>query len=250
MTIAYKDTDKCTDTILDFIAQLESRGNYNAVIGNAQATNDLGSRTIDQIYGMMGQLLNSGQPSTAVGRYQIIKMTMETLQPRLNLAGSDKFTPEVQDHLALQLLIGRGYQRWWIGQLSDQQFAHALSLEWASLPDPDNGGKSHYDGVGPNHALTTVDKVCEMLGRARAAKNPNTAAPTSPATAADGQPGPSAMEKSPLEWIKDIQTVLRDAGFYTVNKATGQSLEIDGKFGTGSKEALNGLLEAAHQSRI
>jgi len=42
MTIAYRDTDKCTDTILDFIAQLESAGNYNAVIGNARAIDDLG----------------------------------------------------------------------------------------------------------------------------------------------------------------------------------------------------------------
>src|SRR5215469_9642381 len=182
MTIAYKDTDKCTDTILDFIAQLESHGNYNAVIGNAQATDDLGRQTIDQIYGLMGKLLNSGQPSTAVGRYQIIQGTMKTLQARLKLACSDKFTPEVQDQLALQLLIGRGYPRWWTGQLSDQQFANALSMEWASLPDPDKGGKSHYDGVGPNHALTTLDKVYEMLGRAKGAKNPNTAAPTSPAT--------------------------------------------------------------------
>jgi conjugal transfer mating pair stabilization protein TraG len=172
MTIAYRDTDKCTDTILDFIAQLESAGNYNAVIGNARATDDLGARTIDQIYQLMAELIAAGKPSTAVGRYQIIRTTPQTLQPRLNLAGSDKFTPEVQDRLAHELLIGRGYRQWSAKEIEDKEFAHALSLEWASLPDPDNGGKSHYDGVGPNHALTTLAQVDAMLGRATAAKAP------------------------------------------------------------------------------
>jgi muramidase (phage lysozyme) len=254
MTVAYKDTDRCTDIILDFIAQFESAGNYNAVIGNAHARDDLGARTIDQIYALMDQLREAGRPSTAVGRYQIIKQTLRTLQVRLNIAGSDRFTPELQDRLAVELLVDRGYQKWWTGAMTDERFAHAISLEWASLPDPDDGGKSHYDGVGPNHAGTSLHDVFKMLERARMARTQQAAAPAAPTLAAAAPSGVGHLpegvaEKSPREWIKDIQTILRNAGFYTVD-ARGQPLQIDGDFGSGSKEALNDLLGAAFQNRI
>ena len=165
MTVSYKDSDKCTDIILDFIAggvpgnpSGESLGNYNAVIGNARSQDDLSARTIDQIYALMGQLRAAGKPSTAIGRYQIIRATLQTLQNRLNIPGSVKFTPQLQDRLGLALMVGRGYQKWWTGAITDKQFAHNISLEWASLPDPEKGGKSHYDGVGPNHASTTLKR--------------------------------------------------------------------------------------------
>jgi muramidase (phage lysozyme) len=254
MTVVYKDNDKCTDMILDFIAggvpgnpSGESLGNYNAVIGNARSQNDLATLTINEIYALMGQLRAAGRPSSAVGRYQIIRNTLQTLQSRLNIAGSEKFTPQLQDRLALALLVGRGYQKWWTGAITDERFAHNISLEWASLPDPDNGGKSHYDGVGPNHASTSLDVVLAMLARARAAKPQagamaglTTAAGQTAAAVVPGEAGhlsEATMEKSPLEWIKDIQRILQSAGYYQG--------DIDGIFGQGSDEALDDLLDAA-----
>ena len=53
MTVSFKDSDRCTDMILDFIARFELAGNYNAVIGNANSQNDLGALAIDQIYELM-----------------------------------------------------------------------------------------------------------------------------------------------------------------------------------------------------
>jgi len=235
--------------ILDFIAggvpgnqSGESVGNYNAVIGNARSQDDLGARTIDLIYALMGQLRAAGKPSTAVGRYQIIRNTLQALQGRLNVAGSDRFTPQLQDRLGLALLVGRGYQKWWTGAITDEQFAHNISLEWASLPDPENGGKSHYDGVGPNHASTSVDVVLAMLARARTAKPEQAAALEGPTTAAatPGEVGhlPESMaEKSPRDWIKEIQKTLQNAGFYNG--------DIDGLFGKQSQAALDDLLDAA-----
>jgi len=240
--------------ILDFIAggpdvpgnpSGESVGNYNAVIGNAHSQNDLGARTVDQIYALMNQLREAGRPSSAVGRYQIIKGTLQTLQGKLNISGSAHFTPQLQDQLGLALLIGRGYQKWWTGALSDDEFAHNISLEWASLPDPQNGGRSHYDGVGPNHASTTLQAVRNMLARARAAQ-PDAGAQTgaqanlATAAAAPGDVGhlPEDMAgKSPRDWIRDIQTVLQNAGFYDG--------DIDGLFGEQSRAALADLLDAA-----
>lgn len=172
-----KGTDGCTDIILDFIAggvpdnpSGESGGNYNAVIGDAHASDDLGAMTLNDIYALMDERLADGMPSTAMGRYQIISRTMQALAGYFGLTLEEKFTPALQDKLAVRLLVGRGYPGWWRGGITDREFANHISMEWASLPDPARNGRSHYDGVGQNHASTSLDHVYAMLKRARAAK--------------------------------------------------------------------------------
>ena len=170
-------SDPCTDIVLDFIAGGvpdnpggESGGNYNAVIGDMHATDDLGAKTLAEIYGLQAKLLGMGRPSSAIGRYQIIRRTLQALAAQLNVSSDTLFLDALQDQLAVKLLVQRGYQAWWRGQMNDEELLHNLSCEWASLPDPERGGKSHYDGVGPNHASTTLAKCYAMLTRARAAK--------------------------------------------------------------------------------
>lgn len=187
----FKGSDLCTDLVLDFIAGGvagnlvgESKGNYNAVIGNLFARDDLGLRTINGIYQLQTQLVASGKPSSAVGRYQIIQRTLRGLQTKLDLSGNEHFSPEMQDKLAVELLKGRGFSDWWRGEMSDEDFAHGLSCEWASLPDPQKDGRSHYDGLAGNHASTTLAAVYVMLKQARAAiggTNPNPAPTPCPA---------------------------------------------------------------------
>lgn len=163
-------TDPRTDLLLDFIAQGESGGNYNAVIGNSHSKDDLSKKTLNDIYALMTHLVNSGQPSTAIGRYQFIRSTLQATVAMLGANNQRLFTPEFQDKLCVELLVKAcRYEEWYTGKISDVLFAHLLSTQWASLPDPQNGGKSHYDGVGPNHAGTTLPKVYAMLTAARKA---------------------------------------------------------------------------------
>ena len=177
VTASLKTTDPCTDIILDFIAggvpgnkRGESGGNYNAVIGEPNATDDLGKLTINQVYSLQDRLHAMGRPSTAVGRYQIIKPTLQALVHLHQIHPTSWFDPPMQDRLGMYLLIGRGYHLWWTGKMSAIGMAHGLSLEWASLPDPENGGKSHYDhDAAGNHASTKLATVYAMLKRARAA---------------------------------------------------------------------------------
>lgn len=165
--------DSTTDIILDFIAEHESQGNYNALIGNAKSTLDLSQYTLSGIlYKVMPWNLvrHPRLRSTATGRYQFLRGTLADLMKALNLKGSERFTPELQDRLAVQLLVRRRYREWWRSAISDVQFAHELSKEWASLPDPFNNGRSHYDGDGVNHAGTTLPRVYGVLRRAREAR--------------------------------------------------------------------------------
>jgi muramidase (phage lysozyme) len=182
----YSASDRCTDTILDFVAggvagnpNGESGGNYNAVSGDPRATDDLSLKTLAEIYTLMDGLEARGAPSTATGRYQFIRATLQHCQVVEQLPDTALFTEALQDKFAVLLLVGRGYRDWYTEatnpdgsrKVTDQDFEHNLSCEWASLPDPQNGGRSHYDrDAAGNHAQTTLDAVDAMLDRAQQAK--------------------------------------------------------------------------------
>ncbi len=182
MTVAYKTSDPCTDIILDFIAggiwgdRLgnpigESDGNYNAYFGHIKSGKDFSTYPLDHIYVFQSVMLSHDPRSTAIGRYQFLRRTLKALQAKKQLPGSTRFTQKLQDELAVDLLVARGYRAWWRGAITDKEFAHNLSMEWASLPDPENGGRSHYDGDSAgNHASTTIAHFMQMLVKARLAK--------------------------------------------------------------------------------
>lgn len=170
--------DPCTSTILSFIRgtpalPMEAAGNYNAVIGNAEATDDLAQKSLSEIYQLQEQLLAHNRPSSAVGAYQIIYSTLNTLAGKARLPpDTTMFTPPLQDSLAVSLLIQRGYSRWWRDKIDDEEFLSRLSCEWASLPDPYADGRSHYDNIGPNHAGCSLDTALDMLVAARVLRKP------------------------------------------------------------------------------
>lgn len=175
----YFGKDNCTDTILDFIIggpigdELgnrigESDGNYNAYFGHVHGAYDFSTYTLARIYGFQSQMLQNDPRSTAIGAYQFLRGTLQKLATKKALPNTTLFTPKFQDEMAVELLKGRGYQAWWRGAISDEEFAHNLSMEWASLPDPDNGGRSHYDGDSAgNHASTTVENFLHAIAVAR-----------------------------------------------------------------------------------
>jgi muramidase (phage lysozyme) len=168
--------DPATRLILDFIRggvpdnpSGESAGNYNAYFGHAESDHDFSKDTLVDVYNWQSAMLRRDSRSTAVGAYQFLKRTLQGLQEKLKLSGNSTFfTPGLQDCLAVELLVDRGYADWWRGELSDEDFLHNLSMEWASLPDPQNAGRSHYDGDSAgNHASTTQAKALAMLQQAR-----------------------------------------------------------------------------------
>lgn len=159
---ALKDDPKAAK-LLDFIAGPESGGNYNAWFAKAKSTEDLSKYTVDGILARQQAERRAGAKSTAAGRYQIIYKTMLGLKKQMGLTGSEPFTPELQDRMALQLLRTRGYDRFREGKMSLAQFSLELAKEWASLPDPSTG-RSFYAGDGLNKSHRSPTQVAKALG--------------------------------------------------------------------------------------
>jgi muramidase (phage lysozyme) len=237
MTVAYKDTDPATDYLLDFIAggvptnqYGESAGNYDATFGDIEGNNygDLSKKTLAQIYAMQSEMLAANGISTATGRYQALKSTLEEYQRRGGIASSELFTEVMQDDFGLSKLIDRGYQQWWRVEIDDDELMHRLSCEWASLPDPKNNGKSHYDGdTAGNHASTSLDNFRAAVRQTRALIDSEEAPPR-------GLP----ILMTARQGIEEIQRVLVLTGDLGVD-------DVDGIWGEKSETALNELVARA-----
>jgi tape measure domain-containing protein len=121
-----------SDAFLNFIAQGESKGDYNATLDNGRWTGgpqNLTSMTLNQIRELQRGMLTpenqakyEGGGSSALGRYQIVGKTLEGLMSSMGLTGNELFTPEMQDAMARKLIEGRQ------GQGLD-----GLRKEWTSL---------------------------------------------------------------------------------------------------------------------
>jgi conjugal transfer mating pair stabilization protein TraG len=152
--------------LLDLIAAPESRGNYNAWYGNAgQDRVDLAHLTVDEIRDLQADLVRSNGGS-AIGRYQLLDDTLDGLIDRMGLTGNERFTPELQDRMALLLARDAGMDGWAGGRISDERFARNLSGIWAGLPR-DASNQSYYEGVQGNRATLDWHRVVGTLREIR-----------------------------------------------------------------------------------
>ena len=153
--------------LLNLIADVESRGNYNAYFGSPNNSSiDFTKMSVAEVMQWQKDHAASGALSTAVGRYQIIDTTLSGLVNRLALDPNQKFDSTMQDRLAIALLERRGATEYVNNQIDEQQFAAELAKEWAALPRVvgDRPEQSYYAGDGLNKALVKVDEVLRAVG--------------------------------------------------------------------------------------
>lgn len=139
---------KAAVPILEFLGQHETRGNYEAISSFKQdkLPKKLTSMTVDEILKVgVSWIKQYGTLSSAAGKYQIINKTLRKLKEVMNLKGNEKFTPDLQDRMAMQLLRFRGYDQYMAGNLSVVDFGKNLAMEWASMPVL--AGTKNYRGV-------------------------------------------------------------------------------------------------------
>jgi conjugal transfer mating pair stabilization protein TraG len=148
--------------LLDLIAAPESHGNYNAWYGNAgQDRLDLAALTVNQVRDLQGDLVRTNGGS-AIGRYQLLDDTLNVLVDRLGLSGAERFTPALQDRMALELTRDAGMEDWIAGRVRDERFAANLSQVWAGLPR-DASNESYYEGIQGNRATVDWNSVIASL---------------------------------------------------------------------------------------
>lgn len=140
------DPPNLIPNLLKTIGQLESSDNYDVTVGMKKNPN-LVNMTINEVIDYSRSLGNSG----AAGRYQIIPGTLEGLRDKGYVKGDDIFNAETQDKLAIELIKGRGLNKYLKGTITADEFADNLSKEWAGLPY--NTDKSYWAGVGNNKSL-------------------------------------------------------------------------------------------------
>lgn len=147
------------DNLLDFIGEHESRGSYNALVGGGET--DLEHMTLAQVYAMQDRMIESGRASTAVGKYQTIRKTLQGAAAALGMdPNTTLFNKATQDKIGAYLVHGR------IDRANNTVDAISnLSKEWASLPK-DSFGHGSYDGFNGNKArapFTTFHRLAKDL---------------------------------------------------------------------------------------
>lgn len=191
--------------LLDAIGKHEAPKGYGQIYSGAKGVprgTDVSKLRLKEVQALQKAMLAAGSKSTASGRYQFISKTLNTTIKEMGLNGEEIWTPDLQDHMAFHLMLGRGLARFQRGEISREQFATNLAKEWASLPVPQdtfNGkrtvkaGQSYYAGDGLNKAFHKPEVILALLDAIRSEGPQMAPQPVSPVPATTG----SKPEKSP-----------------------------------------------------
>lgn len=159
--------------LLDAIAQAEGAG-YNTVYGGSriQPPRALTAMTVGEVLEWQKESVAAGSISSAAGRYQVIRATLEGSVAAGVVALSDTFNGETQDKIATYLLAQRGLNRFVANQISSEAFGNAIAREWASFPvittqtrdgRTINPGDSYYSGVAGNKSRISVEQALSAI---------------------------------------------------------------------------------------
>jgi muramidase (phage lysozyme) len=148
--------------IRELIAGVESKGNYNVVVGGKEYP--LTTMTIQEVMNLQRQLIGKGKMSAA-GKYQVMYQTLAEVVGKMGLKYDQKFDAGVQDQIADFLIQRRGYMQYAKSATAEakERFLTNLSKEWAGLPSGPSGESYHKD-VGNNKAHIGWNEALAKFG--------------------------------------------------------------------------------------
>jgi muramidase (phage lysozyme) len=159
-------------------------GTYGRIYAGAKGVpknTDVSKMTLRGVLDFQARMLDAGSASTACGGYQFLRKTLMATMAQMALNGTEVWTPELQDRMAVHLMVNRGLNKYRMGTMSRDDFANNLAKEWASLPVVTriwNGkrwqspGQSYYAGDGLNKSFHKVDEVLSLVSNLRAPITP------------------------------------------------------------------------------
>lgn len=149
--------------LLEWIGKNEGgKFGYNALV-YAQAgkttpkSANLTEMKIEDVLKLQSKMIAEGHQSTAVGKYQIIKSTLEENLSEAGLTKQDLFSPENQDKLAMVLLNKRKKAAMENGKLNPERFRAELGKEWDFI----NKTSSSKIVVAENNLKNSIDENTE-----------------------------------------------------------------------------------------
>jgi len=143
-------SDPRLDLLLSLIASAEAGpAGYNAIHHRAWVLPDKAptEMTIQEIIDWIDA---TPRQNHAIGRYQIIPMTLSYLVAAENVPMTAVFSPALQDRLAVRLINDAGLPEFLSGQMAPADFLDSLAFVWAGLPL--GSGLSAYEGFAGNSA--------------------------------------------------------------------------------------------------
>lgn len=170
LKVQQKAAEDYAKPLLDLIARHE--GDYNSVNrGYAGDTpggiQSLTGLTFDQY--TVGEVIRMQHSNLgAVGRYQMIRTTLEFAVNNSDVNDSDMFTPSTQDKLAMALIMHKrpAVGSYLLSEHDDIDWAvYEMAREWASIEY--RNGHGYYDGLAGNKAHITRAELSAVLKQVR-----------------------------------------------------------------------------------
>ena len=154
----------CTEaTMLDLIGSLEAPRGYDTVYYGVRVSppRPITTMRVDEVLDWQRQAVRGASVSSAAGRYQIIRPTLQRLVDAGLVAPGAIFDAATQDRLAQHLLRETGYRA---GDTT-QATANRIAGVWAALPriGGTGDGRSVYEGLAGNHALVSATTYADVL---------------------------------------------------------------------------------------
>lgn len=174
--------------IFDLIKRRESGGDYNATLDNGRWTGgprDLVNMTLNEVRDLQRQMVanpanrakyGNGKGSSALGAYQIVGTTLDSLIRELGLTGDELYSREMQDRLAAQLLRRRrgqgltGLRNEWEGlkYVDDETLQKALGQQSIDRIDPE---VAREQAKAAEDAANAADREAKAAARAAEARD-------------------------------------------------------------------------------
>ena len=158
--------------LLDYIRASEAEGSYDiqtyyATKAGIKPPKALTSMLVSEVRDYQNLLSSKGIKSTAMGGYQVMGYTLQSLIDQGVVKPSDVFDKTTQDKIGMALLERRGLSKYQSGQMPESDFLKGLSQEWAAFPVTTkmvghlgtmlNPGDSYYKGLAGNEATVSVN---------------------------------------------------------------------------------------------
>lgn len=161
------DIQGAVKAVRDFIAQYESKGHYDIRNGGSRdpAITDM---TINEVLQYQrGWRRWPKSASTAIGRYQYTRGTLEWMAGVMGVnTSTQKFDAAFQDALCTADMRQRcSLDGWLRGSVTDENFINKISVVWAAIPNSAN--QSTYVGIANNSKGIDYNSTLNIIGQIR-----------------------------------------------------------------------------------